>query len=302
MTVATVSLYLELEEGQVADMETVARAAIAFSQAIKSLAFQLDPAAEVRVELESGTEGSLSLNTLIRLFGKLKSDHPLAVGIAAGAVAWFTAQGGSYAFSKIADAIVDDDGKAPITQEQAKDIIERLDKLSVGRPPSPQVQGVYRAIEHDPAIKGVGVTTIRGAKPENIVPRSEFRERAGLAPRVTTLTTRHREATETITVVLVSPVLEEGDRRWRFRAPTGEFGAPVKDAEFLQRVLSGTTAIPMRAGIEMKIELQVVEDFENGVWVTKARNVVRVLGLKGPAVQADLLPPPAGSDPNQRAD
>ena len=61
-----ISLYLDLVPGQKADLEVVARAALAFSAAVKEAAFILHPGMEITLELQSGTEGSLSLNTIIR--------------------------------------------------------------------------------------------------------------------------------------------------------------------------------------------------------------------------------------------
>jgi hypothetical protein len=65
-TAEPISLYLELEPGQTADLEVVARAALAFAAAIREAAFVLDPSLEISLGFESGTEGSLSLNSIIR--------------------------------------------------------------------------------------------------------------------------------------------------------------------------------------------------------------------------------------------
>ncbi|MDB5695099.1 MAG: hypothetical protein JWN21_642, partial [Sphingomonas bacterium] len=48
---APISLYIDLEEGELADLEIVSRAAIAWAEAIREAAFILDPTVEVRVEL-----------------------------------------------------------------------------------------------------------------------------------------------------------------------------------------------------------------------------------------------------------
>ncbi len=66
MAQAPISVYLDLEAGRVADMEVVARAALAFSAAVKDLAYVIDPGLDLRIELQSGTEGSLNLNTILR--------------------------------------------------------------------------------------------------------------------------------------------------------------------------------------------------------------------------------------------
>ena len=66
MSAEPISLYVDLHPGEAPDLEVVARAAIAWSEAIKEIAFLLDPSTEVRIELKSGTEGSLSLNGLLK--------------------------------------------------------------------------------------------------------------------------------------------------------------------------------------------------------------------------------------------
>ena len=62
----------------------------------------------------------------------------------------------------------------------------------------------------------------------------------------------------------------------------------MKDKEFLDRVLSGTTAVPLMAGIEMEVEIETAEEFKDGVWIVTDRSVVRVLGLHHPPRQVAL--------------
>ncbi len=60
------SLYLDLEPGQLIDLDSAAKISLALSSAIREAAFVLDPSISVRVMLLSGTEGSFSLNTFIK--------------------------------------------------------------------------------------------------------------------------------------------------------------------------------------------------------------------------------------------
>ena len=66
MSSASISLYFDVEEGNQAELKVAAASAIAFAKALEELAFHADPSMEVRVVLESGTSGSLSLNTVIK--------------------------------------------------------------------------------------------------------------------------------------------------------------------------------------------------------------------------------------------
>lgn len=184
MTATPVSLYLDLEEGQVADMEVVAAAAIAFSRAIKELAYILDPTAQIRVELESGTEGSLSLNSLVRVIRGLKNNPGFVAGIAGGAAMWFLGNVGDYAFDQVADLVrkhLSPEQAQQLSEEEINKIAERVVKALNAGAAKPQVEGIFMELERDPAIKGVGVSPTPGKRPEVIVPRSAFPDRAGVS-------------------------------------------------------------------------------------------------------------------------
>jgi len=84
-----ISLYLELEPGTVADLEVVAQASLAFAAAIREIAFVLDPSIEVSLKLASGTEGSLSLNTIVRTVKERLTDRRVLSAIGFTALAWF---------------------------------------------------------------------------------------------------------------------------------------------------------------------------------------------------------------------
>src|SRR5947208_9697632 len=88
---APVSLYLDLQPGQKVDLEVAARAALAFAAAIRETAYIFDPSMTVRVELLSGTDGSLSLNSLIRSI-KLRDlvTRKRLIALAITATLWFT--------------------------------------------------------------------------------------------------------------------------------------------------------------------------------------------------------------------
>jgi hypothetical protein len=291
---ATVSLYLDLETGQVADIEVVARAALAFSAAIKVLAAELAPEADVRVELVSGTEGSLSLNSLIRGAGMFVTKERLQQ-VAIGIMTYFAMQVAENTSQDVINHIRGKDVPQAVQLSDAD--VQRIARAVQNETARKQAQQVYKEVERDPAIKGVGATDQPGHRPVVIVPRAEFHQHAGLVVREQTVT--HRTVPERMTVVLVSPVLVEGNRRWKFRGPTGEFGAPIKDADFAARVLSGTTTVPMVAGIIMDVEVETVETLKDGVWVPeKNKTVTHVYGVKPPVTieQASLFANAPGPD------
>lgn len=275
-----ISLYLDLEEGAVADLEVVARASLAWSNAIKEIAYILDPSIEVRIELKSGTEGSLSLNSIIKTVREIQKTNPKLTMILLTTTTWFALETSSYTYQKVLDHILSDDSPNEIhnldkdeLDSLAREVARRLEEGIAEN----QKKTIFEELEKDLSIKGAGITGRPRRRPKKIVPRSEFAARAGATTSIDE-TTERRTKRETIPVTLVSPILKDAERRWRFQTGSlPEFGATMKDHDFLEGVRQGDIEIPLRIGIEMLVELEVKEEFEDGVWVTKERNVMRVI-------------------------
>ncbi|WP_085032244.1 hypothetical protein [Ensifer aridi] len=269
-----VCLYLALKDGQKADLEVVAKAALAFDAAVKEIAYVLDPAVVIRVELESGTEGSLSLNSIISSLGPMNRARLTA--IAWGLAAWFAAETGSYVYTAILDQLAADEQTAQLSVEQMNELTEQLAKVCDGRVGARQVGDIFKELEKDPSVTGVGITTSKDKRPRYVVPRSQFQERSRSVSEAKEVTSV-RTTTSIQTLTLISPVLvAEGTRRWKFRSGQVEFGATIKDTIFLQRVLSGRE-LPMAAGIVLKVKLTVKEEMVDDVWQVKERVVEEVL-------------------------
>ncbi|MDP3406647.1 MAG: hypothetical protein Q8S03_18305 [Brevundimonas sp.] len=305
VSLTPLSLYLDLEAGTSADLDVVAKAALAWSAAIKEIAYVVDPGIQVRLELESGTPGSLSLNARLKSIGPavkqagaqvravLSEPQTVRTIIITGAM-WLVMNTAEYTFERVMDFLtgadappeaqaLSDEDKADV----ARRVVEALRNESAKRP----ARTVFRELERDSKIVGAGLTTKAGKRPDQIVPRADFPRMAGRV-EVRTETLTKRTVPERMRVTLVRPILERSDRRWGFRGAAGEFGASIKHPEFIESVLSGTTAVPMMEGIEMTIDLETVEKFEGGVWVPIEREVVNVVDLHQPMKQAALFPPP----------
>jgi hypothetical protein len=266
-------------------LQITARAAEAFAEAIKELAYVIDPSLVIRVELVNGTEASLSLNSIIRVIsgGDVKelSIRALVFSI----VWWFTQNALDYGFEKVMDLITGE-GEAVVhlSHEEKTEIAEMVARAVKGKAAQPEVQEVYRELEKDTAIRGVGAATEHGKRPRSVVPRAEFSLHGGYTLILEEPTKRKRISIER--VVLVRPVLKAGSRRWRFAFREGEFGAPIKDTEGLTALLQG--AIPMTEGIELDVELETVEEKRGTVWVPVERNILRVIQIHATPIQRSL--------------
>lgn len=267
------NLYLELEPGEFADLEVVARASLAFASAAREIAYIVDPSAPIKLELESGTEGSLSLNSVIRFIRDQVSDPITRRVIIATLLAWFIKESGSALLGLgISELITDDPA---ITEEDAQRIADKVQQLlerQVGKKP---VQDVYRELHKDKSIKGVGVSTKKGDRPRSIVPREQFPER--MQEPLEQSSEEPRKRTEEMLLTLIGPILQRNENKWRFLSKDGNVYIGIKDDRFLTDVLSGRSKITMRSGIMLRAEVEIIEkkDPERGVWVVTERNLVR---------------------------
>jgi hypothetical protein len=262
-----ISLYIGLEPGAKADFEVVGRAAAAFADVVKEIAFILEPGLEVKLEFDSGTEGSLSLNAIL----KSPSDKRAAlIAIAMVVGGWFVQDLRTYGVGKFMDAYLMPEQRKALSDEDIDRIAKRLQNVMDGKIAKEPVQQVYRELERDKAIKSVGTVSKPGTKPINPVPREQFQTVAGILPSVQT-TPKKRKKTSRERLTLISPVLVEGPRHWRFRSNVGEFGYTIEDEKFLKSLLSGKRKIPMKEGIQITALVDTFEENEGNVWLIKDR-------------------------------
>lgn len=299
-----ISLYLKLEQGFHADLETVSRASLSFIAIVQALAKDIDPEASIAVELVSGTEGSLGVNTLAKVREVAKKANQTASLIVDGLkrrrIHWLAIyvafrivnNGVDWTQDKVMDWLASDEvpeetRKLSFEDRKAiaSDIVSQI-KNDVAESP---VKSLYRDLDRDNKVVGVGVAYRPKTVPRKIVPKSEF---AQIAETITYSDGQMRIVTSRVGATLISPVLTDGNRRWRFRGPSGEFGAPIKDQEFLKSALSGTLGLPLQGGVTMELDLETKEVFDEGVWHIDGVTVTKVHSWNAASYQPDLLDPP----------
>lgn len=194
---------------------------------------------------------------------------------------------GNYAFNEALDTLR---GKDALSAEEIDEIAAKVAEAIDRRVAQAQVQSVYQELERDTRIQGVGVTTVVGSRPDDIVPREQFAIRSdpAMLTEVTSETRRSRKRRET--VVIIRPVLLQGTRRWRFNSAEGEFGAQVRDEAFLEKLLTGQLLLPMIGGVDLDVLLETEEHFIDGVWAPFEWTVWEVYGHQFPPKQTALFP------------
>jgi hypothetical protein len=219
----TVTLYLGLKEGQKADFEVVGLSAAAFAEAVKEISYILEPGLEVRLEFDSGTEGSLKLKAIIKSLNTPEGRRTALLSIIATIGLTLVNDVRGYGFGKLLDQFLAPEQRKELSEEDVTRIAQAVIDINKGKIAKVPVQEMYKQLERDSNIESVGAITKPDDKPLHPVPRSAFSEKAGIASPIETSTkTRSIPSTERLT--LISPVLLPTDRVWRFRSPIGEFG------------------------------------------------------------------------------
>lgn len=285
---APVSIYFDLEQGALAELEIVAEAAIAWSGALKAIIAEVEPGITVRIQLFDGDEGSLWLNTVlsflesqIEQLARGAERFPRLIALARGLALIVVATPLQVTAESIWNALVQEQPEVQtLSPESQKQILAAFDRVISERIAEDQRDRFARAVVKDTRIRAVGVS----GKPD---------KRPGLTVARDTMTAYlDRERTEqeedqvqrrvvTLRVTLVSPVLENAERSWRFREPgMPEFGAVMRDKGFLDAIGRHAVHQELQFGIPMVIEVEFKERFDSGQWVPVERSVIRVIEPK----------------------
>lgn len=282
---APLSFYLDLEPGSVADLEVVARAALAWVSAIKEAAYIVDPSIEISVELLDGERSSLRLNTLLKVLdnfvgtveaGADRYPHLKALAKALAFVVISTPL--AVTAEDIYRAIIGDDNNVVELSHQSKaELIEEIRRALKPDVATRQKEEIFVALAKDPSVKAVGVTSNPSKRPSILIERADYLNwvNSGTSLEVAE-TSRVRE--EVWPVTLISPVLQNAERSWKFmKAGLPEFGAVMKDKAFLEAMAHGQLHVELRQGIEMTVRIEIKEKYVGGVWIPIERSIVEVI-------------------------
>lgn len=288
-----VNLYFSLKEGETADLEVVALAALEWLEGARAAAREIDPGSQVHIGLIDASEGSLKIRTVLKFveshlerIDKGSSEYPRLRKLAL-ALAIFVpttgAQTYSYYFPPTQELALKAEDRA-LLEENNKMLRELLEKTQKSPEVEARRQKFFQTLARDTSITGAGLSEGPKEPPIILIPSTQFAEKIGLWAIVA----QEDEAEErtiypVIDVTLVSPTLLPIPRAWRFQ-PEGldEFSATMRDSLFLAALASDHVKERLRTGIRMRIRLKVIEKRIGDVWVPKprGRSVVEVIEPK----------------------
>jgi hypothetical protein len=284
----SITLYLELKPGEKADFEIVGLAAAAFAEVVKEIAFILEPGLQVKLDFESGLEGSLKLEAILKSLNTADGRRGALVGIISAVGLMLVTDLRQYGVGKLLDRYLMPEQRQSLSDEDIERIARAVRGVHEGTVAKAPVKEMYRQLERDAAIESVGSIAKPDAKPIDPILRSEFPIRAGIAPRVED-TPKSRRSVTTENLVLITAVFLHADRVWRFQSYFGEHSYHVLDLKFLDDALNGK--FKMKEGVEITAEVETLEENEGGLWIPKRRSILKVLRRKKSLKQRDLFAP-----------
>lgn len=283
------TLYFGIKPGRQISVRSAALAALELEAMLKEAAFFVDPSVGLTLTLRDATEGSFRIRSLIRAHGSIGSARRAILTAVLTASTWLTLEIGSNIVEDIWETYTRDSQESlELTHEERDTIALLLEHIRSNRIGSEQAMRIFEFGEDDQNITSIGVTTRPDGTPPAPVPRPQFRDRI-VQHKLKTEAEKTRTESKVTDVVLISPVLEHGNFRWKFQDQHHRFGAYIRDEKFVDDVLNGKFPIQMRAGIHMNVELETKSELIDGVWQTKEHNIVRVIGVS-PVLRDVSLP------------
>lgn len=287
----TLGFYVGVREGEFADLEVVAAAAISWVQSVKAAAMLLCPEETIRVSLIAAEPGSSrwlakierSTSNQIAENAKQKWQRlPAIVQMTIGlAIAWPITIVPTYNFYR--DQIAAAAKALGLTGDQVEKATKKADKIRAAPSVENPQKQTFRTLQRDPKITGVasGIPIGSAWKPP-LIPASQFAEADGFF-QISEAAPHERILPLKLDVLLVSPRLENAAKTWRFRQEgLPAFGAVMRDKTFLAALDRNEVRESMRTKIPMTIMIEVKQRMINGEWkdVPRTRSVVRVIAPK----------------------
>ena len=270
-------LEFEIEPGRSPDLEKVARALLAWNDAVQATITAIAPDAKVVVALSGVEHGSQRFKQTLRIVEETAAaieqggqEFPIIYKQVKALVRLI---GGALLTAGVVNLAFPDEVKEKLDQ-----IITIINEDRYSREKSEEF---YKTLQDEPAITAIEFYEGNNDTPTYVVKRSEFGPRSGLFKLTTVVEEAGRQEQRIAhwDVVLIRPVLLGKPRRWTFAKDGIEFSAEMADKAVLEAIRDKTLSIPFAEGVVMKIEVTYTEEFDGKVWrpIAKTRKVARVL-------------------------
>jgi hypothetical protein len=183
-----------------------------------------------------------------------------------------------------------------LSADDRRDAERIITNIATAKSAHEKTRIVFQELRRDEVVTGVGVSLRPGEKPRDIVPRSDFADRAGAADTEEETIHRRTEC-DRVTLTLVAPELSGDDHKWKFSLGAKTVWARITDPSFNERLKPGSNSAPrMVTGIRMDVDIETVQELRDGVWVIVEQTITEVHKMSEPLSQPDWVNSPVQGD------
>jgi hypothetical protein len=268
---------------------TLASALQGIADAAKAANAALNPGFEVEVVVEAVSPGSFqtTLRTVFRGAGNLFTTtrvEAVILGIIATVIYEHTLADRSPVQVQIStDEVVivrgNDRVVVPRVVYDAKTRVEENPRFRAG------IGQAFRALDADPAVTSIGVSTDPRLPPPVTVPREEF---AALPAYYELVPGDARDIEEVTELQIVRAILERSSRRWEFAWNGIKIAAPVLDDAFYDEFFAHRITIAPGDSLRVKMRIVQFRSRDLGVFMNQKYEVLEVLRHIPRSIQGDL--------------
>jgi hypothetical protein len=268
--------------GQYPDTSVAARALLDWADLARATIAAINPNDRLALEIAGVVHGSARFPQVLKVLEGQAADirhawaeYPALKSIVVGAAHTLYT---SVIAASVSIAMQPDEQVVRLSDQDRAILEDMRDRAAA----DPQVQAaskrLYRTLENDPTITGIGTAPSWESGAIYVVPKSEFAERGGLweSQQDGPQTRFDREIWD---VTLLRPALVSKPQAWQFTRGGLKFSAQMADPNFLLAMRDGLIPLNLQEGVMMRVEVEYQSVLNGQVWEAqpRTRKVVRVL-------------------------
>lgn len=292
MAAAPISFYFGVQEGERANLETVALASVEWISLVRDLAAVVAPDLEFEIEFIESEDGSVWLSNLIKAIHS--GDRKALAALVAAVVTFFGSGPALHIQTDFGDefwAKLGHEHEIELTDADKDDIAQRVVAALDETQAEERRRKILQVAERDRNVTSVGVDfRPRREGPLVRIPRETFPAYDAILVAVPEKPAKDVRHERNIQVEIVKPSLRKNEAkpRWRFRGDDGEWSATVEDAEFIWALNADRTGLHLAVGQKIRLDLAIDLKLVEGEWVEENRRIVRVHDPKINRAQGEL--------------
>lgn len=292
MAAAPISFYFGIQDGQHANLDTIALASMEWVALVRDLAAVIAPDLVIEVEFIESEAGSVWLTNMIKAVHS--GDRKALAALVVAVLVFFGSGPALHIQTDVGDefwARLGHDHGIELSDEDKADIAARVVRALDETSAEQRRRNLIEIAEGDEQITSVGVDTIaRKGGPITKISRESFPSYDELPAPPTERSAKEVRYERNIGVEVVKASLRKNEARprWRFRQGKAEWSATIEDDEFIWALNNDKTGLHLAVGQQMRLDLAVDVRLVDDVMIDQDRRIIRVHEPRVDRAQSEL--------------